>query len=84
MVGRPTGKVALVANGSSAIGRSAALAFARAGARVVVCARREDKGEETARVARNARGEAIDRGYGVIRQEGAAAVLNPGSQRVMT
>src|SRR5262245_26168924 len=52
------GKVALITGGSSGIGRSAGLLFARAGARVVVAARRTAEGEETVQMIREAGGEA--------------------------
>ncbi len=52
------GKVALVTGGAAGIGRASALAFARAGARVVVADIDLSAGEETARLIREAGGEA--------------------------
>ncbi len=53
------GKVAVITGGSSGIGRSAGVLFAREGARVVVAARRSDEGEETVQMIREAGGDAL-------------------------
>jgi NAD(P)-dependent dehydrogenase (short-subunit alcohol dehydrogenase family) len=52
-------KVAIVTGGSSGIGRAAAIEFAKAGANVVIAARRVQEGEETVRLAQEAGGNAI-------------------------
>lgn len=49
-----SGKVAIVTGGSSGIGRASAIAFAREKAMVVVASRREDEGQETVRLIKEA------------------------------
>ena len=53
------GQVALVAGGTSGIGKAAAIAFAQAGAKVVIAGRRQAEGEAIAHEIRDNGGEAI-------------------------
>ena len=53
------GKVAIVTGGSSGIGKATAIAFGKAGAKVVVAARRDSEGEETVNLIKQAGSEAL-------------------------
>src|SRR5438128_969470 len=52
-------KVAIVTGGTSGIGRAAAIAYAKQGARVVVAGRRAAEGQETVRLLQAQQGEGI-------------------------
>ncbi len=58
MAGTLQGMVSLITGGSSGIGRAAALAFARAGARVVLGNRRLAEGQETVKLVKDGGGDA--------------------------
>ena len=51
------GKVALVTGGSAGIGKASAFAYAREGARVVICSRTRESGEETVQQITDAGGD---------------------------
>ena len=58
MSGQHSGKVALVTGGSSGIGRSTALEFAKEGAIVVIAALREQEGQEVVAQIKDLGGQA--------------------------
>lgn len=72
MTGGFDGRVALVTGGGSGIGRVAALAFGRAGARVVVAGRSAEACEETAAQVRAAGSEALAIACDVGREQDVA------------
>lgn len=65
----PRGKVVIVTGASSGIGRATALAFARAGARVAMGARREERLREVAGEIERIGGEALWLRTDVVRRE---------------
>jgi NAD(P)-dependent dehydrogenase (short-subunit alcohol dehydrogenase family) len=56
---RFTDKVVLVTGGAAGLGRADSLAFAREGAKVVICGRREQQGAETVDMIKDLGGEAV-------------------------
>ncbi len=69
------GKVALVTGATSGIGRATALAFARAGARVVIAGRREIEGKATAEAIERLGAEALFVRADVSREGDVAALI---------
>ena len=75
MPGLLTGKAALVTGGAKGIGRATALAFAREGARVLVCDLDADAGRAVAREIGEAGGDARFRRADVTREDDVAAMV---------
>lgn len=70
-----TNKVALVTGATSGIGRVTALAFAEAGAKVVIAGRREEEGAKVVSEIEQAGGEALFVRTDVSREEDIAALI---------
>ena len=75
MANKFSGKVALVTGASSGIGKATAIAFAEAGAKVVLAARRENEGLAVVEQIKNAGGDAIFVKTDVTRESDVAALL---------
>ena len=60
-VGQPTaiGKVAVITGGTSGIGKATAQAFVRAGAKVVICGRNQERGQEVVGELKAMNGDAL-------------------------
>jgi NAD(P)-dependent dehydrogenase (short-subunit alcohol dehydrogenase family) len=69
-------KVVLVTGGNSGIGRAAALAFAREGAKVIIAARRDNLGNEVVNTIKQHSGEAIFAKTDVTRPEDIDNLFN--------
>jgi NAD(P)-dependent dehydrogenase (short-subunit alcohol dehydrogenase family) len=74
------GKVAIVTGGSSGIGRAAAIAFGKAGAKVVVAARREAEGEETVHLIKETGSEALFVKTDVTKAADVEALVNKATE----
>src|SRR6478672_12914767 len=75
------GKVALVTGGSDGIGAATARAFAREGARVAICARREEPLKTVENDIREAGGECLAMAADVRRAEDIERFVNGAHQR---
>jgi NAD(P)-dependent dehydrogenase (short-subunit alcohol dehydrogenase family) len=75
MAGLLEGKIALVTGASSGIGRAAAIAFARNGAKVLAADMTEEAGNETVKLIKAAGGEAIFTKCDVARADNAEALI---------
>lgn len=71
-----SGKTALITGAGSGIGRSIAIAFAKAGARAVLAGRRQQELEETAHIIRNVGSEALAVPADVTDEESVSALVD--------
>lgn len=71
-----SGKVALVTGATSGIGRTTAIAFARAGAKVVVAGRREAEGAQVVQQIANEGGEALFVPTDVAKEQDVVTLIN--------
>jgi NAD(P)-dependent dehydrogenase (short-subunit alcohol dehydrogenase family) len=78
---RFSGKVALVTGGTGGIGRAAAVAWAREGARVVVAGRRAAEGSETVRLVEQAGAEGLFVAADVSREADAKRMVEAALER---
>jgi NAD(P)-dependent dehydrogenase (short-subunit alcohol dehydrogenase family) len=69
-------KVVLITGGTAGIGRAAAVAFARQGARVVVSGRRETEGNESVALVEKAGGEGLFLRADVSREDDVVALVD--------
>ena len=82
MAGILAGKTALITGASAGIGRSAALVFAREGARLVLTARRQEEGDDTAHMVRRSGGSAVFIAADVSKREHVERVFEECSPHV--
>ncbi|HEY0733550.1 MAG TPA: glucose 1-dehydrogenase [Herpetosiphonaceae bacterium] len=76
MAGTFDGKIALVTGGATGIGLGTAQAFARAGATVVIAARRADRGEQAVESIRSEGGKALFIQTDVAQEEQVEALIS--------
>lgn len=76
MKGMLDGKIALVTGGAQGIGRASCLLFAREGAKVVLADVIDDNGRETAKMIKDAGGEALFQKTDISKEEDVKALID--------